>query len=398
MEVSGVENQTNPYNSWRLRVGVALTEIDQYFTESEPANGMIGTFARAVQCKLSTDFIDEVFEKMHTRNSALDPHYAINKFLRGMQADLLQHNPLYSQGFEELQPWFEAFDEISLDHSRKQTLLYNVTERDIQSNVANRYKAVKFIAALMADRWEGEPSHLDVGCSRLHGSKKLVYESDSHNNILPFSPIDILDTDNNEHFMENIHMSALVNLALSQHVEFGTVNGIDITNIDNPLIKHWAKACSLKPNELLLPNKKAEYELLDGLDPKHQRIGFFRGDFSSNTEVKAFRDWSSTRDYDIITFSTVFYLGSKAARRNMLVNAANVLSENGIILILDAPDGNFEKPYNYYLSAIDGQNIENGEQTILRFNNGRCEKAMLESGTLLFPGGEQTIEEVLLTQ
>jgi hypothetical protein len=395
MRKEGSPELRGTYEQWLSEFSVALEDCEQYYTEEEPANELIAVFASAAKTALHTEFLMDVTHEMFTEKPGIQSHYAVNKVLRGIVADQLQHNSCFPENFATQKPWLDAFNEINSDNRRKQSLMYNVSKRELQSNVADRYKTVKFLGALMGDRWDGAPSHLDVGSSRLHGDKKLVYENDPVYKVGRFGHMEILETTAYTDFRRNAYLSTLANMAVAESIEFGAVTGIDITNINNPRVGHWAKSCSLKPNELLIPEKKQEYELLDRIDPHHERIGFFRGDFSSNTDVRAFRQWSPVRSYDIITFSTVFYQGSKNKRHNMLVNAINMLSEDGIILVQDAPDGNFEKSFNYYSSVVDGLNINAGEQKILRWENGRCKRALLEDGRLIYPGGEQTTETAL---
>jgi hypothetical protein len=194
----------------------------------------------------------------------------------------------------------------------------------------------------------------------------------------------------------NPQLTAVTNFALSKCIEYSEVVGVDNTNIDDPLTKQWVQDCSLKPYELLDPLNLAEYRKLDQIDPKHERIKYIRADFSSNEDFKRFRAESPIEKYDIITFSTIFYQLNKYERMSMLVNAAHVLSDSGIIIIQDAPDGDFNTKYNYVTAVIDAYDLEAGPQDILRWETGRCKRASLELGKLIFTGGKQTLKEALL--
>jgi len=79
----------------------------------------------------------------------------------------------------------------------------------------------------------------------------------------------------------------------------------------------------------------------------------------------------------------------------MVVNALNYLSNDGILLIQDAPDGNFSKRFNYYTELIDGTAIEAGPQEILRWGNGRCRKAIAGLGKFSIDGTFYTLAEAL---
>ena len=79
----------------------------------------------------------------------------------------------------------------------------------------------------------------------------------------------------------------------------------------------------------------------------------------------------------------------------MIVNALNLLSPDGIIIIQDAPDGNFAKKYNYTTSVIDGTDPRLDEHQILRWENGRCRRVKIEAGRLGALGMRLTFGELL---
>lgn len=56
----------------------------------------------------------------------------------------------------------------------------------------------------------------------------------------------------------------------------------------------------------------------------------------------------------------------------ILLNAANFLSLEGIIVIHDATEGNFAKKFNFIASVIDGMDIIADPQIILLWENSRC--------------------------
>jgi hypothetical protein len=248
----------------------------------------------------------------------------------------------------------------------------------------------------MSERFGEPPTHLDVGSSELHGDIKLVFGNDPCSECPPFNPTEIVNTDKGGRRRLNPRLSLLANNAISQMVEYDEIVGVDITNIDDPVTKHWAEVCSLKPYERLNPENLEEYRKLDHIDPNHERIKYIRADFSSNEDFKKFREQSPVEKYDIITFSTIFYQLSKYERLAMLVNAAHILSDDGLIIIQDASDGDFNKKYNYVTAVIDAYDLDAGPQDVLRWETGRCKRASIELGKLIFAEGKQTLKEALI--
>lgn len=371
-----------------------------YYTETDPANLTLGYFAKAALIALRNNpgrGFSSVVEHLLELRDDIDAPHAVKLLERGYQADLLEYDDTYPHGYQTEVAWLQAFSNIDVDHDllRWGVLANNVTIRPLQSNIAERYKTIKLLASFISDRFKKPISHLDIGSSVMHGDYKLLYEANPNSPVKPFKSVEIVNSDK-DHTPDE-RLTKLANVALRQRVSFGHVMGVDITDITDPGVKRWAKSCSFYPDELLKQGEIADYNILDHLDPDHKKAHFFQGDFA-DLDRRKFTEASPLEEWDLITFSTIFYQVSKQERLAMLVNASSILSENGLIIIQDARDGNFSKPFNYTTSVIDATARHNNpEEPLLLWENGRCNRAALGKGRLIV-NGESVPTDVALKE
>lgn len=370
---------------------------ERHFTTKDVANKTLGMFACAAlfAAKNMPAFRQNIEDMLELRHD-LTPSHAVKLLERCYQAALLELDPAYPVGYENKDAWLDAFTAIESHDEAAEMLSYRLLTQRVQSNIAERYKTVKLLTYAYYDRFGGQPSHLDIGSSVLHGDIKLAYNRSKSPARIPFGEIVVHEpmTDSEIHDVEkgnrvpvpNKILTHLANLAIRSKVRFGPMMGIDITDVDDISIRQWAKSCSFYPNELLDPKRVAEYNKLDRLDAEHKRVRFSRVDFSNTGDVRRLRQDIGDERFDIITFSTVFYQVGIRERHAMLVNAAQLVSEDGIILIQDAPRGDFETPYCYSASVIDSTRPELGEQQFIRWKTPRCTEALIGHGRLSIGG------------
>lgn len=362
-------------------------------------------FARAALTAVRTQpFFRQNIGDMIDLRPGLTPAHAVKLLERSYQAALLQTDPSYPYGYNEVAAWHDAFTTIENDDHTAEMLSYRLLTQSVQSNIAERYKTVKLLARVYKERFGDTPSHLDVGSSVLHGDIKLVYNRGTDPQRVPFGDI-VVNQPMSKWQLRALEIgkkptrhqlaTEMANLALRQEVGFGTVIGVDITDVDDTAIKQWAKSCSFYPNELTDAARVAEYDMLDQLDPEHERVQFVHGDFSNTADIRKLRHAANGERFNIITFSTIFYQVSLRERHAMLVNASQLLTDDGLILIQDAPDGNFETPYRYGASVIDSTRPDLGEQQILSWKTPRCREAMVGIGRLSLGGKLRRFDEAL---
>lgn len=381
---------TYSYGQWRSNFTVTAAELEQQYTLQDTDNRTMGAFAGFARHAADNPNFEYYVKLVHDTHPGISPKIAFNLLLRGFQDDALSNEPQYPFEHAKVDAWSRIFADISNDVIREGILEINLRQH-LLSNVSERYKTVPLLIHLMKDRFKHQPSVLDLGCSQMHGGKRLAFGADTNSGLAPFRGIELLDGR-----QLNKPLSQLATMVLRQSVEYGHITGIDIRNIDDPAIKRFAKSCSFYPDELRNPEKVAAFDNLEALDPNHERVAFYQADLTSDADAKKFRDQSPVKKFDIIIFSTVLYQVSPAEQIAMKVSATNMLSDDGILIIQDAPDGDFTKKYNYVTSVIDGRQLEKGEQVLLKWATGRCLRAVPMAGKIAFEASAaQTITERL---
>lgn len=375
-----------------------------YYREIDPANKSLSAFANASLQAITTlpFFRQNIFDAISLRTD-LNPAHIIKLGERCYQADLLTHDATYPRGYDTADAWLRAFETIENDDARSEMLAMRMLTQRVQSNIAERYKMVKLLGEVYRERFAHPPSLLDVGTSELHGPLKLAFDDEVFGSAA-FNQIVVTDKVD-ESFMEfirsgeksakvNPDVTALANKALRQCVQFGPIMGVDMMNADDPAIKQWVYGCSFYPDELRDPAKVQTYRTLEQLDPEHERVGFSQIDFANSTDIESFKRLTGGATYDIITFFTVLYQAGNE-RAAMIKHAEELLNEGGLIVIQDAPGGNFETPYNYTTSIIDSTRRDLGEQHIAHWRTPRCNELMLGLGKLCINERLMTFDHAL---
>jgi hypothetical protein len=402
MRDSGEQPQADPesenirrlFDEFRYRL-----EINQrYYREDDPANISLSAFAEAALHELEEPYFREMVEDTLSARVNEKPSTIVKLFERAYQADLLQHEQDYpNPSYRSPEAWIEEFKAVDEDMTRWGVVWHTLRHRNLQSNIAERYKPVKVITALLSDRFESPPNHLDVGSSIMNGSIKLAFNRPDNPGEVPFGQIDIMAPESrySSYERKDYYATRLANRALREHVEYGTMIGTDITDVNDPVTDLWAQSCSFYPDELMDERKVQEYMQLKHLDPHHERVLAFRGDFTNSHHVRKLRDFSPVEAFDIITFSTIFYqLKNKQEQLDMLIHASQLLSERGVIIIQDGIDGDFSKKYNYVTWLRDGMAADStSDQELFRWETPRCQKAVLGVGKFAMGDKLQTISE-----
>lgn len=388
-----------------------ITQINTYRYE-DPANYSISVFADAAYDALEEDFFRNDLELIHTLRPELDAQTATRLLLRSYQADLLDRDENYPESYQEKSRWLEEFQEVAQKEDRHERLLYNMLARDIQTNVAERYKAVKILAAIYEERFETPPSLLDVGCSVRHGGLKLIYNLTGGSQIAPFESIEVVKAKSIEDFKRpealevDERITKLSNLILNKEINFGPVIGVDIADVTDPATRAWARAC-MYPDEYRNKEYITEYDLLDRLDPEQKRVKALLGDFSTMSR-REFVQKSPVHEVDIAVYSAIMYQVPLSERLPLLVNGMNAIKPSGLLVLQDAVkndnfnplekdaiDGAFGVPYNFRTLVYDMAHREDGWQEVFRWENGRCRRMALGLGRVSIRGEKYSVPEAL---
>lgn len=374
-------------------------KIEQFEQELQlqrrkPAGGdnRISAYCLAsLDCLAEESSYGTLIESVMYEREFLAPSHAVNIALRALQKQLLRGNLRghaagdrdYPYDYNSVEPWAEALRAVSEPSSvAYEEFFDDVTKRNVQSNVSERYKAVKLTALAMEPRVGKNPSTLDIGSCRLHGLKKLgsgvyfPFRDVGAEELIRNEAGDIIGT-SNDHKSEQ-----LLNSMLAKEFSLGESVGLDVVPIDDEQAKEWAKSCSFYPSEFLDAERVEEYDALELIEPEN--LSFYQADFS-NIDLVHFRRDTGIEAYDIVTFSSVLYQVTSSQVEVMLENAKEVLKPGGVILLQDfvGVDKNdptkleffndwFKQPYIYrtilFDPAVNGDRLAN----VFRWDNGRC--------------------------
>lgn len=381
-------------------LSAVLHKVHEYYSKEDSNNPTLAICAEAMQIAMNIYSFNELIQKAYNvrRNSDLhvDHRYMFNLVARATAADLLQRDiePYELSTPEEfVHNWTDILD----DDERTNEFTRHLMTEEIQSNIEQRSCSTKLLASAFENRWGPKPNVLNIGSSRKHGDIALLFGHENGIDGLGFLPIELGTQTRGGKLITNHKLTELANEKLKQETEFGEMVAVDIVNIDDPKKRFWAYVCSLYFDERRNAEKVERYQLMDSIDTDHERIAFFRGDFTANQDMHRFRETFHDTKFDIIRFETVMYMYKNTPYKqlSMLINAVQLLSPNGVIIVQDAADGNFQKKFNYVTSVLDANNIEAGLQDVLRWETARCRSAKLEPGLLSINGIERTLRQAL---
>lgn len=321
----------------------------------------------------------------------------------------------YPNGFGRAVEWLEALDylyDTKEADGAYENVQYHLLASDVQTNIADRYKAMKLIAKLYADRFEGPPSYLDIGSSIGQGIKLLAYNRSSDYQDLAFedmtlasvlTPEELIAAKEKKYFPRpDNRLTRLANTALRETVGFGYMQGVDKSHIVDqktggidPKTKQWVKY-SHYPSELADGHTLQRFDAIAQIDPLYQRVRMKELDILEDEDFEEFLKFLGGKRFQIISCITMLYQIPDARLKSKLQDRLRILTDdNGIIVPQDARKGKFETPYEYTTSIVDTSFTGWNEEPILHWENARCRSAAVGQGEMLINGKMVQIDTAL---
>jgi SAM-dependent methyltransferase len=296
--------------------------------------------------------------------------------------------------------WDEVISSTLKDSELRTELEHDLHTRHLQTNVADRYKSIPPLAAMLREHGRVGRSMrlLDIGCSANHGLKKL-----SLMDIIPgvmFSETRFVQAEDELRPWERLTESPELTLAFRslQNLPLGLRDGLGIDKEDmrDAESRKWARAC-LAPREYE-SGEVHEYDLIDVIEPR--QICFEQRDFLDSDQTKFLE--TSPEDhgfYDIVTMLTVLNQLSDRQRQQMLRVARRYVKPTGLLILQDFarphPDNRFEiefldadwnEHFSYQTIYMDMMSVKEGYQVAWRFDGGRCGVVQAGLGSLAIKG------------
>lgn len=275
--------------------------------------------------------------------------YAANLLLRCLQRQLLELDERYPEAYQSPESWAAGWERVLKTQHSRQQFFADLSLRQVQSNVSERYKSLKLIGQLTGRRG---PRILDLGASQNHGLKRLALN-------LSFTPV-------------TGKSSAELNSLLNQPWPIGPSCGADLAAADNDSAA-WARACSFYPSELLDTAARTLYDKLDAASPAN--VDFV--ELNAAGSIKQLAD----RNFDLVFASTFLYQLRPGQVPQVRKLAKSVLATDGIIVYQDfiklQPDGRLSFPSNWHSQPFVYRTIVEKPATgevleAFQWQDGRC--------------------------
>lgn len=369
--------------------------------EKPPAGDeRIAAFSAAMITELQDEETRDFIKDLFAHRKDIAPSYAANLLLRGFQKQLLRDADRfdYPTSFDKTEPWRAAIREVLEDPVRSEELVLDMFIRDVQSNIAERYKSFKLIMQAMKSRIGERPKVMDIGCSQNQGLKKLALGR-------PFGEVEVVNDGEGESIIDP-NLTKKVNAELAKPFRIGTGLGIDIMPMNDPRVREWAKSCSFYPSELLDQELIDEYDLINQHD-RVDNIGFDTYDFTSEALYRLSHD-QFRGNFDVITLSTVMYQMDEDERTRMADIVRRFLAPGGIVIYQDFGEVDKGDPtklnyykhwflhkFSYTTAVLDTADPRDELQEIFRWENGRCQRMAMGLGSLSINGKLKTYPEII---
>ncbi|MDB5169313.1 MAG: hypothetical protein JWO41_669 [Candidatus Saccharibacteria bacterium] len=332
-------------------------------------------------------------------DSEIVPSYAANKLLRTFQKQFMYRNTGHEYPFttRSVEPWRSGILTVLLT-PRLNEVIQDLITRQTQSNVVQRYNALKFILTSCVSPDVAHPQLLDIGCSQNLGLKKIALGG-------AFEDVRIVEPRSNGNTRQNRRISYKYNSLSRSPFRIGRSMGVDLYDLRDEANAEWVYACSSYPSELLNEARLEEARQLKSMDVMN--VSFTQSDISAalriNTDVDG--DIPERRLYDVAFASTVMYQMTKTEREKTCQLVYDRLTPEGIMVIqdfvkLDSRQLRFSGPgsdkFTYRTVVKNKQTDFDKSEEIFIWETARCTKAQLGLGQLMVAGRLLTVSDFLL--
>lgn len=336
-----------------------LHELERQAMQPPDRDVRISAFCKAMRTALEDEPIRKPIASALEQRPAMAGSYAANLLLRAFQKQLIIADPEYPVPYDTTARWQQAIGNVMVrDYSRTE-LLSDIAQRDVQSNVSERYKVLPLLFGLFSEQLPARPAVLDVGCSQNHGLKRLALG-------IPFSPIERAEAAGLDRLNRLVTVPPQLSIGL----------GVDISPLTSDNVA-WAKYCSFYPSELLDETAVKMYSQLDMSQPTNVS---FRQCNLLTTELAEYY-----QAFDVVLASTFMYQLSASDQKLMRAKLRQYVKPTGIIVYqdfvrvagihndkLDFSKSWFAQPYSYR-TIVEQAASQNGRLAeLFVWENGRC--------------------------
>lgn len=366
------------------RVVAFFGEVETQINNPPGNDPYISAFGEAIMHEFfegDRRFSGAVGEVLVARKDVPAP-YVFNLILKYVQGYLMEVDPKYPYGYDNVSKWVEAIRDYIHDESF-QNFTENLKQLDINSNVPDRYKGTRLVLTFFHEKLPEHPRILDIGCSQNLGLKRLMLgPAATWSPTVLHTNIETIQNMTDEERAEN-ELWVRRTLRSFEHTPGPSV-GIDIYNLNNPDVQKWARMCSFYPSELLDCSKLEEYDAMVR-DLNFKNVDFFCGDITSLSKEQ-FESKVGDEKFDVIIFSTMLYELTPEQREAAILNAKKFAHDKSLIIYQDFCEVRRGKLVFYeslhkekyrYRTIVEDMRNPGTLKEFIRWENGRCTNGLI---------------------
>lgn len=397
-----------------------IEELELGIVEPLAGDERIGAFYQAV--------LDDVTINGHVRDLIidvaqsrphLDPTPLMQLLLRGFQDRLLKLDKNYPMDYTDAGAWKAGMDFVLSKPEHEEVLLYNLMNREVQSNIDNRYRSIQLIVPALrrAGRLGREFDIIDFGCSRNHCLKKMAIAGDLVD--MSFEGVLVGDLVDGEYIQGGAQRQYFINRYLRDTVDMRRGLGIDIIDLNDKASADWARSCSFYPSELVeekidtgqdyggLASRRTQYLILDNVNPRN-KVRFLHADLLDQTAASFKEIVGDMYGAELAVASTMLYQHTPEDRNKIIDLMEDSVGPDGFVVVQDFATVDPENPsrlkfyknwtQSWRYNTIFKDKKSSGEwQVAFRWDGGRCDKLVISDGTVVASDGRKMSTRSLLT-
>lgn len=301
----------------------------------------------------------------------ISPTYMFNLWLKQVQANCIDDD---AYPYESSEMYGAKMCELLQEPVLRRQFLEGVTTHELQSNISERYKAVRIIIEALKPRLGCQPSMLDIGTSVGNGLKQLAFMPFGRINLVAPEHADPLEAE-----LIEMQINTILSPYESNFSPIGYGVGVDLIE-PTELTQHRARSDSFNPAELKDKNKLALYDVLEIAEPPN--VHFEYKNLLEGDQLETVPEGG----FDLLTMITMAYqIGSSDFKDFIGRRCLELISDKGVLLVTDFAEPSPEDPtellfyknwyavpFRYRTMLFDPRTPELGFQVLFEWRDGRA--------------------------
>lgn len=372
-------------------------EFDAQIDRPQGGDPRIGAFFASFREVFDTEGLEEVFTPIFERRPELNAIHAAGLCRQAIQKQALRRarELRYPELYLSPEPCVDLAIGILRDPAARREFIYDITNRNVQTNEPERGKSLKPLSLFTKERFGRPPRIVDFGCSQNHVLKKLVMNGLGigfrYRPVSVRQPVDGLAPGSPE-TADNPPKSQEFNTMLEAgRLVLGRSLGIDKESNRRRGDIEWVRS-SWYASELLDETRLEEFDLIE--TTRVPNVGFRKTnilDMAGSTDARM--DSLGVRPFDIAFSSAMFYQltpQQRRAARQVMINSVD--PENGLVVYQDFARVSPETPTDLeffdhwdeytFRTIVEDMRNPGVLQEIFLWRTGRCTEVQLGLGHL----------------